>query len=93
VSPEKSIISSVGDELRALGDKKPYLDRFNQTHTHNTVIIDKNCASCMTGYAPQILSHIKLACISYVNQPVSYSCLKLSFEEIAQVKEYVLLQA
>ena len=40
---------------------------------YNTLLLDRHCASCMTGFAPQVLHCIKLACLSYVNSPIKYS--------------------
>ena len=45
----------------------------SQEHPFNTLYLDRNCASCMSGLAPQILSQIKLACLSYVNSPIKYA--------------------
>ena len=44
----------------------------------------------MTGMAPQILTQIKLACLSYVNSPVKYNGLEITFADIVQVKEHLL---
>lgn len=46
----------------------------------------------MTGFAPQILSHIKLACLHFVNQPITYSEFQLQFQELVQIKEFILLK-
>lgn len=32
--------------------------------------LDKNCATCMTNFAPQLLSHLKMACLNYQNAPI-----------------------
>ena len=60
-------------------DSKPY----------NTLFVDRNCASC-SGFAPQILKQIKLACLSYVNSPIPFGTEKLTCSEMVQVKEMVL---
>ena len=45
-----------------------FIDKYQQCiSTGNTIQIDKNCANCNGGFAQSIISHIKLACLSYVN--------------------------
>lgn len=68
-----------------------FLDRFNSNSNPQTMFIDKNCATCMQGTAPQIMSHIKLACLSFINQPISYMNVKLQFSDILQIKELLLV--
>lgn len=88
--------SPVGSPVTAGVELSPrpetFSDRFNAPSNHNTLQIERNCATCMTGIAPQVLSHLKIACLSYVNQPVDYAGFKLSFAEVMQVKEYLLVQ-
>jgi len=56
---------------------------------YNTLFIDRNCASC-SGFAPQILKQIKLACLSYVNSPVQFGSEKISFQDLVKVKDLLL---
>lgn len=51
--------------------------------------MDKNCASC-SGYAPQILSQIKVACLSYVNSPIEFGKEKLDYSDLISVKDMIL---
>ena len=62
----------------------------------------------MTGFAPQVLHQIKLACLSYVNSPIQYQMtyaghyktkdstssnqVNLSFTEVTYLKEYLLVR-
>ena len=80
----------------------------SEENPFNTLYLDRNCASCMTGFAPQVLNHIKLACLSYVNSPIKYSTtyvgsnykrnsnpknsVEMTFTEIAFIKEFLLLK-
>ena len=51
--------------------------------------VDKNCVSC-SGYAPQILSQIKAACLSYVNSPIEFGKEKLDYSDLISVKDMIL---
>lgn len=76
---------------------RPFVDRYNDETgiPYNSVQIDRGCASCK-GNAPQILSMLKIACLNYVNSPIEYgpvgNKLKLSFPEVLQVKEFLLVK-
>jgi hypothetical protein len=48
---------------------------------NNTVYLDRNCSTCMTGNTAQILSYIKMACLSYVNSPIYYGLSTSSLEK------------
>ena len=71
---------------------KTFAEKYAKVHTHNSIVMDKNCATCMTGFAPQVLSHLKIACLSYVNQPVSYGTMKLPFSDVLSIKEHLLVK-
>lgn len=56
----------------------------------NALSVSRHCASCL-GFAPQILSHIKLACLSYTNSPVAYAPgVTLCVPDLLKVKEVLL---
>ena len=55
----------------------------------NSLLIDRNCASC-SGFAPSILKHIKIACLSYVNNPITFGKQKVKFPDMISVKEMIL---
>ena len=52
----------------------------------------------MTGFAPQILTHLKLACLNYVNSPIAYGSqannerVQFTFDELLTIKENLLKQ-
>lgn len=86
-------VASLEKEIREqFPNCKPYLERFNKQAPYNTLFMDKNCSSCMSDFTPHLLSHIKMACLNYVNQPITYQSYQLTFEEVLQIKEYLLIK-
>ena len=92
VASPLSTCSGEAGEFFSVQQDQPsdFRTRLDSSNQYNTLFVDRNCASCMTGMAPQILTQIKLACLSYVNSPVKYSGLDISFADIVQVKEHLL---
>ena len=84
-------LSNMTREVKSGMEKaNTFTDRYNSPQEHNSLYLDRDCASCMTGFAPQILSHVKLACLAYVNQPIKFDSFLLRFSDVLQVKEYIL---
>eukprot|EP00347_Sterkiella_histriomuscorum_P008218 403345926 len=55
----------------------------------NSIFVDKNCISC-SGNSSVILQHIKVACLSYQNNPVTYKGSVLNMHEINDIKQSLL---
>ena len=61
-----------------------------QTSNNNVLTVSRECASCY-GFAPLILSQIKLACLSYTSSPIRYTdgC-SLSVTDVLKIKQAVI---
>ena len=56
----------------------------------NNLQVSRDCATCH-GFAPQILSQIKLACLSYVSSPIQYNKdVSLKINDMIRIKEKLL---
>lgn len=87
-SPSKVQECGLSDQAGAPGLAPGGID--TKTQPYNTLSISRQCASCL-GFAPQILSQIKLACLSYTNSPVTYADgITLSTHDLLRVKEMLL---
>ncbi|CDW87687.1 UNKNOWN [Stylonychia lemnae] len=66
-----------------------FLPSQNQGPNRNTIFVDRNCISC-SGNSSVLLQHIKVACLSYQNNPVTYKNSVYTMNEINGLK-YTLL--
>ena len=61
-----------------------------KSQTPDVISVSKECASC-AGFAPQILSHLKIACLSYMNSPIKYhEGVSLSIHDVLRIKQAIL---
>ena len=73
----QTLSAMAGEVKPGTAKTEAFIERYNSPQEHNSLYLDRDCASCMTGFAPQVLSHVKLACLAYVNQPIKFDSFSL----------------